>query len=256
VASDDQVQSSTTVEVKLGRNFLPFGGGMVTDARTRGSVRLCEQTGCQHVISQLLKGRHYQFPVDRAIFLTVLHRLFDPGSDRAADKWKKDYPIEGCESLQLHHLYRAMAWPGDELAWPEQADKTPLAPRCTKDLIEERLFAHRRDLFTELQLVFFDTTSIYFEGQGGEAIGRRGHSKDHRPDLTQMIVGVVRDGQGQPICCELWTEDNAAIAWNKVVDKVTGNVREYEDGHSLGFNEAVDHEKWLHPLRSWKPNGD
>ena len=173
--------------------------------------RLWEQTGCQHVIGQLLKGRHYEFPVERAIFLTVLHRLFDPGSDRAADKWKKDYQIEGCETLQLHHLYRAMAWLGEELARPEQADKTPFAPRCTKDLIEERLFAHRRDLFTELQLVFFDTTSIYFEGQGGETIGQRGHSKDHRPDLKQMIVGVVLDGQGRPICCELWPGNTADV---------------------------------------------
>src|SRR5271165_5260590 len=173
--------------------------------------RLWEQTGCQHVIGQLLKGRHYEFPLERAIFLTVLHRLFDPGSDRAADKWKKDYQIEGCETLQLHHLYRAMAWLGEELARPEQADKTPFAPRCTKDLIEEQLFAHRRDLFTELQLVFFDTTSIYFEGQGGETIGQRGHSKDHRPDLKQMIVGAVLDGQGRPICCELWPGNTADV---------------------------------------------
>ncbi len=117
----------------------------------------------------------------------MLHRLFDPGSDRAVDKWKNDYQIEGCEDLQFHHLYRAMAWLGEELTRTEQADKTPFAPRCIKDLVEERLFAYRRDLFTELQLVFFDTTSIYFEGQGGETIGQRGHSKDHRPDLKQMI---------------------------------------------------------------------
>jgi transposase len=141
----------------------------------------------------------------------VLHRLFDPGSDRAADKWKNDYQIEGSEALQLHHLYRAMAWLGEELAHPEQADKTPFAPRCTKDLIEEHLFAHRRDLFTELQLVFFDTTSIYFEGHGGETIGQRGHSKDHRPDLKQMIVGVVLDGQRRPICCELWPGNTADV---------------------------------------------
>ncbi len=173
--------------------------------------RLWEQTGCGLVIRQLLKGRRYEFPVERAIFLTVLHRLFDPGSDRAADKWKNDYQIEGCESLQLHHLYRAMAWLGDELPRSAQADKTPFAPRCTKDLIEEELFARRRDLFTELQLVFFDTTSIYFEGQGGETIGQRGHSKDHRPDLKQMIVGVVLDGQGRPICCELWPGNTADV---------------------------------------------
>src|ERR1700756_5533066 len=106
--------------------------------------RLWEQTGCQRVIVQLLKGRRYEFPVERAIFLTVLHRLFDPGSDRAADKWKKEYQIEECESLQLHHLYRATAWLGEKLTCAEQVDKTPFAPRCTKDLIEERLFAHRR----------------------------------------------------------------------------------------------------------------
>src|SRR5512135_3641124 len=166
--------------------------------------RLWRETGCQHVIEQLLEGRRFECDVERAVFLTVLHRLFDPGSDRAADKWKKDYQIEGCEALQLHHLYRAMAWLGEELPRTDQADKTPFAPRCIKDLIEERLFAHRRDLFTELQLVFFDTTSIYFEGQGGETIGQRGHSKDHRPDLKQIIVGAVLDQAGRPICCELW----------------------------------------------------
>src|SRR5512135_1971684 len=166
--------------------------------------RLWEQTGCQRVIEQLLDGRRFEFDVERAVFLTVLHRLFAPGSDRAADKWKTNYHIDGCESLQLHHLYRAMAWLGEELPRDQQAGKTPSAPRCTKDRIEEELFAHRRDLFTDLQLVFFDTTSIDFEGEGGQDIGQRGFSKDHRPDLDQMVVGAVLDGQGRPICCELW----------------------------------------------------
>ena len=173
--------------------------------------RLWHQTGCQQVIQQLMKRRRFEFPIERAIFLTVLHRLFDPGSDRAADKWKESYQIEGCEDLQLHHLYRAMGWLGDELPPTEQADKTPFAARCNKDLIEESLFARRRDLFTQLQLVFFDTTSIYFEGEGGETIGQRGHSKDHRPDLKQMIVGAVLDGQGRPICCELWPGNTADV---------------------------------------------
>jgi transposase len=173
--------------------------------------RLWQQTGCQHVIQQLLKGRRFEFSIERAVFLTVLHRLFDPGSDRAADKWKNGYEIEECEDLQLHHLYRAMGWLGDDLARKEQTDKTPFAPRCNKDLIEEALFARRRDLFTQLQLVFFDTTSIYFEGQGGETIGQRGHSKDHRPDLKQMIVGAVLDAEGRPICCELWPGNTADV---------------------------------------------
>jgi hypothetical protein len=166
--------------------------------------RLWQQTGCQRVIEQLLDGRRFEFDVERAIFLTVLHRLFASGSDRAADKWKTGYQIEGCESLQLHHLYRAMAWLGEELPRDQQMGKTPFAPRCTKDRVEEGIFDQRRDLFTDLQLVFFDTTSIYFEGEGGQEIGQRGFSKDHRPDLYQMVVGAVLDGQGRPICCELW----------------------------------------------------
>jgi hypothetical protein len=166
--------------------------------------RLWQQTGCQRVIQKLLARRRFEFDVERAIFLTVLHRLFVSGSDRAADKWKRHYQIEGCGSLQLHHLYRAMAWLGEVLPKDQQKDKTPFAPRCVKDQVEEALFAHRRDLFTDLQLVFFDTTSIYFEGAGGESLGLLGHTKDHRPDLNQMIVGTVLDGQGRPICCELW----------------------------------------------------
>jgi transposase len=53
-------------------------------------------------------------------------------------------------------------------------------------------------------VVFFDTTALYFEGDGGETLGRYGHSKDHRPDLKQMVVGAVLEGEGRPICCELW----------------------------------------------------
>jgi transposase len=95
-----------------------------------------------------------------------------------------------------------MALLGEVVA--DQKDATPFAPRCTKDLIEEALFLERRDLFTSLDLVFFDTTSISFEGAGGETLGRKGHSKDRRPDLNQMVVGAVIDDQGKPVCCEMW----------------------------------------------------
>jgi len=184
--------------------------GETTAMRTRSIgpalvfERLWQQTGCQQVIGRLLEQRNFEFPVERAIFLTVLHRLFPSGSDRAADKWKETIQINGVEGLELHHLYRAMAWLGEGLPEDQQFAATPFAPRCTKDLIEEGLFAFRRDLFTSLDLVFFDTTSIYFEGEGGETLGQYGHSKDHRPDLKQMVVAAVLDGEGRPVCCELW----------------------------------------------------
>jgi hypothetical protein len=166
--------------------------------------RLWEELGLPKVLGRLLAERKFGFDVERAIFLTVLHRLFAPGSDRAAEVWRERYAIAGAEGLQLHHLYRAMAWLGEPLPEGQQAYATPFAPRCMKDLIEEALFAQTRDLFTSLELVFFDTTSIYFEGEGGQSIGQYGHSKDHRGDCKQMVVAVVLDGRGRPICCELW----------------------------------------------------
>jgi hypothetical protein len=173
--------------------------------------RLWQACSIDKVLTALLEGRRFEFSVERAIFLTVLHRLLAPGSDRAAEKWKDDYAIEGVADLELHHLYRAMAWLGEVLPKPQQDGATPFAPRTNKDLIEEALFQRRRDLFTDLDLVFFDTTSIYFEGQGGETIGQRGHSKDHRPDLKQMVVGMVLDRTGNPVCSELWPGNTADV---------------------------------------------
>jgi Transposase DDE domain len=173
--------------------------------------RLWQSCSVDKVLSAVSCGRHFEFSVERATFLTVLHRLVAPGSDRAAEKWREDYDIPGASELKLHHLYRAMAWLGEALPENQQNGATPFAPRTTKDIIEEELFARRRDLFSGLDLVFFDTTSIYFHGEGGQSIGQRGHSKDHRPDLKQMVVGMVLDGEGNPVCSELWPGNTADV---------------------------------------------
>jgi transposase len=201
----------------LARSFLKFTKSVqVIDAHREGSLqahgtksigpalvfdRIWSELGIRDVIEEKLEGKRFRFSVERAIFLTVLHRLFDPGSDRSAEHWKSDYKIAGIEGLELHHLYRAMSWLGDSLI---QQGNNPLTLRTRKDLIEEELFRRNRDLFSSLDLVFFDTTSLYFEGHGGENLGQYGHSKDSRPDLRQMIVGAILDGSGRPICCEIW----------------------------------------------------
>ena len=174
--------------------------------------RLWQACSIDKVLTALLEGRRFEFSVERAIFLTVLHRLFAPGSDRAAEKWKDDYAIEGVGDLDLHQLYRAMAWLGEVLPKDQQDGATPFVPRTNKDLIEEELFARRRNLFSDLDMVFFDTTSIYFEGEGGQTIGRRGHSKDHRRDLKQMVVGMVLDQHGNALCSELWPGNTADVS--------------------------------------------
>src|SRR5215831_7944541 len=91
------------------------------------------------------------------------------------------------------------------------AGRAHFAPRCTKDVVEEQLFAARRDLLSSLDLVFMDTTSLYFAGAGGQTLGRHGYSKDHRPDLKQMILAVVIDGEGRPVCSEMWPGDTADV---------------------------------------------
>jgi transposase len=188
--------------------------------------RLWQQTGCQQIVNQLLEGRAFAFPLERAVFLTVLHRLCASGSDRSAQQWKADYRLDGADDLALHQLYRTMAWLGEQLPDDQQHGFTKLVPRCTKDVIEEQLFAHRRDLFSELNLVFFDTTSLYFEGEGGDTLGEHGYSKDHRPDLHQMVVGAVLDQDGRPICCELWPGNTADVTTLiAVVDRLRRRFR-------------------------------
>lgn len=171
--------------------------------------RLWKALGISKVIGNLLKERKFEFDVERAVFLTVLHRLLESGSDRFCAKWRRDYRIEGIDGLDLHHLYRAMSFLGEELE--DQKDRMPFTPRCMKDVIEENLFHINSDLFSGVDLFFFDTTSIYFEGSGGESLGKRGHSKDHRPDLNQLVVGALLNDAGRPVCCEIWPGNTADV---------------------------------------------
>src|SRR4051794_36697670 len=176
------------VRAPVGGDRLPRGG---RGSPLRAGLRVCGRARC---------------------LATVLHRIMVSGSDRAWEKWLSDYDIPGLDGLGLHHLYRTMAWLGEELPSDQQGGATPFAPRTVKDLIEEQRFARRRDLFSELSVVFLDTTSLSFTGAGGERLGERGYSKDHRPDLMQMIVGVVIDAAGRPVCSEMWPGNTADVS--------------------------------------------
>ena len=87
----------------------------------------------------------------------------------------------GVDDLELHHLYRAMAWLGEELPEAQQAGRT-LVPRCVKDAIEETLFARRRDLFTDLSIVFMERPRCISKG----AVARRSVSS-----ATARIIGRI-----------------------------------------------------------------
>jgi hypothetical protein len=194
-ALDEDVDGALSVAAKR------IGGSMLFG-------RIWERLGVADVLHELLAERGFEFPVERAVFVAALHRLFVSGSDRDCSSWMEDYDIPGAQGLELHHFYRAMAWLGEEL---EEKPTGALAPRCVKDLIEEKLFDRRRDLFTDLSAVFMDTTSLSFSGEGGETLGEHGYSKDYRPDLKQMILGLIVDGDGRPICTEMWPGNTADV---------------------------------------------
>ncbi len=190
------------------------GTAVTVRARTIGPAlvfeRLWKDLGIDQVLTEMAGERRFGFELERATFLTVLHRLFASGSDRAGQKWKSDYAIDGADELALHQMYRCMGWLGEPIEESGEGEGV-FALRTRKDLIEEALFERRRDLFSDLDMVFYDTTSIYFEGEGGEDLGQYGHSKDHRPDLKQMVVGAVLDGDGRPLCSHMWPGNTADV---------------------------------------------
>ena len=163
--------------------------------------RLWQETGCRDVLRTLLGERQFDFDVERAIYLTVLHRLMVSGSDRHAHDWHQRLRIPGAEALTLKQAYKAMAWLGEKTG----------DDRLMTELIEEALYRHRQPLFGELSVAFFDTTSLYFEGRGGATLGQRGFSKDFRPQLHQVVLGIVLDGHDRPIASFLWPGNTADV---------------------------------------------
>lgn len=131
----------------------------------------------------------------RVAQLSVLSRLFMPGSDRGAARIMHEYRAQGAEDLELDQIYSAMAQLG---ASPEE--------------IEQELFDQGRSPFRRLSAVFFDTTSICFEGAGGADLGRKGYSKKRRPEENQDDRGRGTDHEGRPISCPLCPGDAADAA--------------------------------------------
>nr|WP_277997930.1 IS1634 family transposase [Moorella glycerini] len=128
----------------------------------------------------------------------------DPQSKLAVETWvERDVAIPGLESIAVQQLYRAM----DVLM--EAGDA----------LQEEVFFSVAHLLNLEVDLLFFDTTSTYFEVEGedpeeGDAayfLRRRGHSKDHRPDLAQIVIGLAVTQEGIPIRCWVWPDNTADV---------------------------------------------
>lgn len=176
-------------------------GSLVVDAdKTWGPVlifeRLWDELGLRDHLRRLSRGMRTQFDFERMVFVQVLQRLLAPGSDLSGSKWVKTIEGKGFDRLRLEHFYRCLGH-----LWSK------------KEAIEEGLYRRDLDLFNhELDLVFFDTTSTYFEGTSWrDWWAKRGKSKDHRPDHLQLVIGVVMRRDGMPIACEVWPGNTADV---------------------------------------------
>ncbi len=163
--------------------------------------RLWAETGCRNALKSLVADRRFSFDVERAVYLTVLHRLMISGSDRHANDWCSRVRVPGAEGLDLDHAYKAMAWLGEVDA----------AGRSTAEAVEEALYRHRQPLFGAVSIAFLDTTTLWFEGAGGESLGQYGHSKDYRGHLKQVVLGIVLDDADRPIASFLMPGNTADV---------------------------------------------
>lgn len=157
--------------------------------------RLWEKQGIPPLLGALAADRRFQFDPERVTFALALQRLCRPGSDLNGSGWLKTVEAPGCERIQLQHMYRAVRWLAE-----------------VREELERELFFRDRDLFTQdLDLVFLDTTSTYlYRGEETE-YARRGYSRDHRPDLPQMVLCVAVDRRSWPIAWEILPGNTADV---------------------------------------------
>nr|WP_093884983.1 IS1634 family transposase [Syntrophus gentianae] len=152
-----------------------------------------------------------------ASFAMVANRALAPDSKRGVEEWvREDVALGNPEPIELQHLYRAM-----------------------DVLLEYREIIHKEVYFTvadllnlEVDLIFFDTINTYFEmdEEDEESLRRYGHSKDHRPDLTQVVVGLAVTKEGIQVKC--WTMPGNTSDM-KTVEKVKSDLLGWKLGRCV-----------------------
>lgn len=186
------------------------GDGLsVVESRPAGTAWLLDglwhQLGVDHALAKVLGRRRFSTDVERVLFALVANRAIDPMSKLATAEWAtNDVALPGVGAMDEDQAYRAM----DLLvAADAQAE------------VQEAVFFAVADLLNlEVDLLFFDTTSTYFERDSEEpddgGFRRYGHSKDHRPDLPQIVIGLAVTREGIPVRVWCWpgnTNDQAIL---------------------------------------------
>lgn len=161
---------------------------------------LWDELGLDAILQSVLGARKVEIPVVRYVRAMVFNRLLDPRSKRAVHEalaTQVQMPGINAADLPLHGYYRALEYLSSVKPAVEQATHLRVANLFNRDL----------------SLVFYDLTSAYFEGDGCP-MARYGYSREHRPDLLQIEIGLLVDGDGIPIGHEVFegnVQDGATV---------------------------------------------
>lgn len=193
---------------------------------------LWEKLGLRKILERSVKREDRSVPFERAIFAMVANRCLAPSSKLCCyETWLAEdvYFPEG-KKLKLHHLYRAM----------DLLDRN-------KEAIEEAVYWYIGDLLNlDVDLIFYDTTSIYFEIDEEDDLKRRGHSKDGRGDRPQIVVGLAVTRDGIPVKSWVFPGNTADVA---TIEKVKEDLRGWKLNRCIFVTDAgMSSEENLHSL--------
>lgn len=159
----------------------------IIGARQYGTVYALQEVwrrlGLDEVFRDLAAKRSFGFDAEAAVRAIVFSRVVDPRSERATVRWLGQVHAPDLTGLKLQHLYRCL----DFVSEVQDEVQSQLFQRVTQRLVGE------------LRLVLFDTTSVYFEGEGPAGLARYGFSRDKRSDQPQVILGLFTSQEGYPL---------------------------------------------------------
>nr|WP_287007067.1 IS1634 family transposase [Candidatus Aquicultor secundus] len=170
-----------------------------------------ERLGIASAIGELLKTRHFETDVERTLFALVANRAINPTSKLSAVSWMKgDVVIKNLSNVTDDHAYRAM----DFLLDADEA------------IQKEVFFSVANLLNLEVDLLFFDTTSTYFEADEDD-FRKYGNTKDHRDDRPQVVVGLAVTREGIPVRSWVFQGNTADMA---LVERIKDDLRDWKLG--------------------------